>query len=150
MGLVAGRRCAWVDLLSVAPDGILLRSISMVDPHCATAVKRRCHAAMPQLSAALGSSLATVGTSLLGPGLVRGLAEWGQRSGSAKSASTVRVLVAPANRDLPAYFMDGQLYPLVDPDDGVLAVQLERADVTGLIASLRYPCPRIPRTSRTD
>ncbi len=154
LGLSTSHGWALVRTLSVAPAGLLLHLLDLVDPalepeHRAAGqiVLRRL---APMLGAPLragsphepGSLLATVGGCLLAPRVVADLSSWASKPVARRGTSTrrpatltVTLLLAQAAGPAGIICVEGELVPMTDPQPQVLAValtggalaQLERA-----------------------
>jgi hypothetical protein len=137
VGLRTAQGFALVRTLSLAPTGVLVHLLDLLDPDLDPPLRRRGREVLALLAPSLGTPLATVGTCLLAPRVVADLAAWvaARREGTSTERGTpdasLRVgLVIPPRSRGPCpdprrwVVVDGELSPLVDPDPRVLGVSL--------------------------
>ena len=159
LGLSTSHGWALVRTLSVAPAGLLLHLVDLVDPELGAEHRGRGQAVLrrlaPMLGAPLragavhepGSPLATVGSCLLAPRVVADLSSWASTPVARRGTSTrrpatltVTLLLAPASARAGIFCIEGELVPMTDPQPQVLAVAL----TGGALARLEREATRPP------
>jgi hypothetical protein len=159
LGLSTSHGWALVRTLSVAPAGLLLHLLDLVDPDLCAGQRARGQAVLrrlaPMLGAPLragavhepGSPLATVGGCLLAPRVVADLSSWASMPVARRGTSTrrpatltVTLLLAQTGRAGAGIFcVEGELVPMTDPQPQVLAVALTGGALTRLEGEAARP-----------
>lgn len=162
LGLSTCHGWALVHTLSLAPAGLLLHLLDLVDPRTPPGLRARGQVVLrrlaPQLGAPLradvvhepGSPLATVGGCLLAPRVVADLSSWASKPVARRGTSTQRPATltvtllhagdaGPGAAGPDILRVEGELVPMTDPQPQVLAVAL----TPGALTQLEAEAPRI-------
>ncbi|MBK8263963.1 MAG: hypothetical protein IPK80_21835 [Nannocystis sp.] len=152
-GLTTAHGWALVRTISLAPAGLLVHHLDLLDPHLAPPRRRAARAALRALSSALtaglhpralhqpSSPLALVGGCLLAARVIADLSTWASlpsaRRGCAGAPSEVDevALLCPQGDGIAR--IDGELVPMTDPQPQVLAIALTPAARAALLALVR-------------
>jgi hypothetical protein len=167
LGLRTSQGWAIVRTLSLAPQGVLLHHLDLLDPELDAPQRQRGRQVLTALAPLMGapgrpsratrprpsSPLATVGTCVLSRRVVADLSSWSNPSPTAVKApvtsrrptrrelSVSIVIPPPANSQLragqPVAVVEGELVSLNDPNPQVLAVALTPPRVRQLELILR-------------
>lgn len=161
LGLSTCHGWALVRTLSVAPAGLLLHLLDLVDPGTEPGHRARGQVVLRRLAPLLGaplragavhepgSPLATVGGCILAPRVVADLSSWAskpvaRRGTSTRRPATLTVTLLCAREPAPGAAgpdilgIEGELVPMTDPQPQVLAVAL----TAGALAQLEAQAPR--------
>ena len=160
VGLASAHGWALMRALSVAPAGLLLHHLDLLDPALDPAPRAEAAAALRRLAPALlaalrpdavhdpGSPLATVGGCLLAGRVIADLSSWASlpsgRRGTTHEAGLAHQVALLLPRADHVIRVDGELVPMTDPQPAVIAVALAPAALARLEAALsRDPGPSI-------
>jgi hypothetical protein len=155
LGLSTSHGWAIVRTLSVAPAGLLLHLLDLLDPGLRPEHRARGQLVLRRLAPVLGaplrasavhepgSPLATVGGCLLAPRVVADLSSWASKPVARRGTSTRRpasltVTLLDA-ADSGMHGIEGELAPMTDPQPQVLAVALGAAALARLERAAGLP-----------
>ncbi|HRI09618.1 MAG TPA: hypothetical protein PKW35_17475 [Nannocystaceae bacterium] len=153
LGLASAHGWALMQGISIAPAGVLLRHVDLLDPALSPELRGAASSALRRLAPALvaglrpeaihdpGSPPATIGGCLLASRVIADLSSWASlpsgRRGTTQEASTAHeVALLLAHEDV-VLRIDGELVPMTDPQPEVIAVALTPAARERLEAALR-------------
>ncbi len=153
LGLSTSHGWAIVRTLSVAPAGLLLHLLDLLDPGLPPELRARGQLLLRRLAPVLGaplrpsavhdpgSPLATVGGCLLAPRVVADLSSWASRPVARRGTSTRRpaTLTVTLLQATSGLAIEGELVPMTDPQPQVLAVALTAAALAQLERAAARP-----------
>jgi hypothetical protein len=157
LGLSTAHGWALVHTLTVAPTGILVHLLDLLNPALNPELRAQGRSLLARLAPLLnaplrprgthsaGSPLATVGGCLLAPRVVADLSSWASQPSARRGATRAGhgafavTLLVPSARGSGVVRIEGELVPMTDPQPQVLAVALSPRALAQLGRALQWP-----------